>query len=164
MPDSGSDTHDDFKPKYKEPPADNVEDTIKNDVSTHKVFLYMKVGPTGDARHAGACIARHASPMLPRHAWSGITPGCKRPTHARCVAKMHGCHVWEIMQGGRIMHGFYARPPCMRWRPACLAASFMRNPDMRLQGVPEAPQCGFSNMACRILDAYGEPLDERAAE
>lgn len=25
-----------------------------------------------------------------------------------------------------------------------------------LQGVPEAPQCGFSNMACRILDAYGE--------
>ncbi len=24
------------------------------------------------------------------------------------------------------------------------------------QGVPEAPQCGFSNMACRILDAYGE--------
>ncbi len=25
-----------------------------------------------------------------------------------------------------------------------------------VQGVPEAPQCGFSNMACRILDAYGE--------
>ena len=25
-----------------------------------------------------------------------------------------------------------------------------------LQGVPEAPQCGFSNMACRILDAYGK--------
>jgi glutaredoxin-related protein len=26
-----------------------------------------------------------------------------------------------------------------------------------LQGVPEAPMCGFSNMACRILDAYGRP-------
>ena len=25
-----------------------------------------------------------------------------------------------------------------------------------LKGVPEAPQCGFSNMACRILDAYGK--------
>lgn len=25
-----------------------------------------------------------------------------------------------------------------------------------MKGVPEAPQCGFSNMACRILDAYGE--------
>ena len=23
------------------------------------------------------------------------------------------------------------------------------------QGSPDAPQCGFSNMACRILDAYG---------
>ena len=26
-----------------------------------------------------------------------------------------------------------------------------------VQGIPEAPMCGFSNMACRILDAYGEP-------
>jgi glutaredoxin-related protein len=24
------------------------------------------------------------------------------------------------------------------------------------QGTPDAPQCGFSNMACRILDAYSE--------
>lgn len=24
-----------------------------------------------------------------------------------------------------------------------------------MKGVPEAPMCGFSNMACRILDAYG---------
>jgi glutaredoxin-related protein len=28
------------------------------------------------------------------------------------------------------------------------------------QGVPEAPQCGFSNMACRILDAYGESYSD----
>jgi glutaredoxin-related protein len=25
-----------------------------------------------------------------------------------------------------------------------------------VQGTPDAPQCGFSNMACRILDAYSE--------
>lgn len=31
-----------------------------------------------------------------------------------------------------------------------------------LQGTPEAPQCGFSNMACRVLDAYGEPLAAKA--
>jgi len=24
-----------------------------------------------------------------------------------------------------------------------------------MKGVPDAPQCGFSNMACRVLDAYG---------
>jgi len=24
-----------------------------------------------------------------------------------------------------------------------------------MKGVPQAPMCGFSNMACRILDAYG---------
>ena len=24
-----------------------------------------------------------------------------------------------------------------------------------MKGVPEAPNCGFSNMACRVLDAYG---------
>eukprot|EP00887_Chlorella_sp_A99_P000262 scaffold13.g262.t1 len=28
--------------------------------------------------------------------------------------------------------------------------------DFKPQGIPEAPMCGFSNMACRILDAYGE--------
>ena len=26
-----------------------------------------------------------------------------------------------------------------------------------MQGEPEAPMCGFSNVACRILDAYREP-------
>lgn len=27
---------------------------------------------------------------------------------------------------------------------------------MYLQGVPAAPMCGFSQLACRILDHYGE--------
>lgn len=27
-----------------------------------------------------------------------------------------------------------------------------------MKGVPQAPMCGFSNMACRILDAYGKML------
>jgi monothiol glutaredoxin len=60
-------THDDFKPKYKEKPltSDKAKDVIKADISTHPVFLYMK-------------------------------------------------------------------------------------------GVPDAPNCGFSNMACRVLDAYGK--------
>lgn len=30
-----------------------------------------------------------------------------------------------------------------------------------MKGVPEAPQCGFSNMACRILDAYGVQYGSR---
>ncbi|KAK9919169.1 hypothetical protein WJX75_009842 [Coccomyxa subellipsoidea] len=30
-----------------------------------------------------------------------------------------------------------------------------------MKGVPEAPQCGFSNMACRILDAYGVKFGSR---
>eukprot|EP00877_Chromochloris_zofingiensis_P008107 jgi/Chrzof1/354/Cz01g12200.t1 len=62
--DTGEETHDDFKPKYKQQPANDVEEQIKKDVSSNKVFIYMK-------------------------------------------------------------------------------------------GSPDAPQCGFSNMACRILDAYG---------
>lgn len=30
-----------------------------------------------------------------------------------------------------------------------------------MKGVPEAPMCGFSNMACRILDAYGVKYGSR---
>jgi len=30
-----------------------------------------------------------------------------------------------------------------------------------MKGVPEAPQCGFSNMVCRILDAYGVEYGSR---
>ncbi|KAK9814449.1 hypothetical protein WJX72_006058 [[Myrmecia] bisecta] len=30
-----------------------------------------------------------------------------------------------------------------------------------MKGNPEAPQCGFSNMACRILDAYGVKYGSR---
>jgi len=33
-----------------------------------------------------------------------------------------------------------------------------------VQGVPEQPQCGFSNMACRILDAYGEQTSLNLSE
>ena len=33
-----------------------------------------------------------------------------------------------------------------------------------LQGVPEAPQCGFSNAACRILDAYSAHHPSRATQ
>mmetsp|Transcript_26836 Transcript_26836/g.58532 ORF Transcript_26836/g.58532 Transcript_26836/m.58532 type:complete len:161 (+) Transcript_26836:71-553(+) len=61
---SASETHDDFKPKYKQEPISDVASKIKQDVESNTVFVFMK-------------------------------------------------------------------------------------------GVPEAPKCGFSNMACRILDAYG---------
>ena len=30
-----------------------------------------------------------------------------------------------------------------------------------MKGIPEAPMCGFSNMACRILDAYGVDYGSR---
>ena len=42
--------------------------------------------------------------------------------------------------------------------PFSTPTSFLRasqNKTKTMQGDPEAPQCGFSNMACRILDAYG---------
>jgi hypothetical protein len=42
--DTSSDTHDDFKPKYKEEPAGDAEATIRQDISGHDVFMYMKVG------------------------------------------------------------------------------------------------------------------------
>jgi glutaredoxin-related protein len=29
------------------------------------------------------------------------------------------------------------------------------------QGVPQAPMCGFSNMACAILNLYGEPPQQQ---
>lgn len=41
--DTGEETHDDFKPKYKQQPANDVEEQIKKDVSSNKVFIYMKV-------------------------------------------------------------------------------------------------------------------------
>lgn len=39
-------THDDFKPKYKEEPVSDVEATIQADIASHHVFIYMKVRPT----------------------------------------------------------------------------------------------------------------------
>ena len=30
-----------------------------------------------------------------------------------------------------------------------------------MKGVPTAPQCGFSNAVCRILDAYGVISDKQ---
>ena len=44
-PDTGADTHDDFKPKYKQAasaPGD-VEAQIRKDVADNKVLVYMKV-------------------------------------------------------------------------------------------------------------------------
>jgi hypothetical protein len=53
-PDSGSDTHDDFKPKYSAPPAGDVDAQIKEDIGSNKVFIYMKVraaaAPGGSAQ------------------------------------------------------------------------------------------------------------------
>lgn len=47
-PDSGSDTHDDFKPQYRAgSQGTDVEALIKNDISTHPVFIYMKGTPDG---------------------------------------------------------------------------------------------------------------------
>jgi hypothetical protein len=42
-------THDDFKPKLKEQPAQehSVEDVINNDINTNEVFIYMKVSRPG---------------------------------------------------------------------------------------------------------------------
>lgn len=42
---SSSDTHDDFKPKYKVEPVNDVNELIKKDVTTNSVFLYMKGVP-----------------------------------------------------------------------------------------------------------------------
>ena len=37
-------THDDFKPQTRDPEtAPDVFETIKNDISTNKIFVYMKV-------------------------------------------------------------------------------------------------------------------------
>lgn len=67
---SSPDMHDDFKPQFKSEPAGSVEETIRNDIASNPVMLYMK-------------------------------------------------------------------------------------------GDPEAPMCGFSNMACQILRAYGVDFGSR---
>lgn len=41
---SGEDSHDDFKPKYKDEPVDDAKTTIENDIKSNQVFIYMKVG------------------------------------------------------------------------------------------------------------------------
>eukprot|EP00455_Lapot_gusevi_P018928 TRINITY_DN2041_c0_g1_i1.p1 TRINITY_DN2041_c0_g1~~TRINITY_DN2041_c0_g1_i1.p1 ORF type:complete len:165 (+),score=48.83 TRINITY_DN2041_c0_g1_i1:66-560(+) len=38
-------SHPDFQPQQKAPQERNVSEVIKNDISTHKVFLYMKGHP-----------------------------------------------------------------------------------------------------------------------
>jgi hypothetical protein len=42
---SGEDSHDDFKPKYKQEPVGegDVDAVIKQDINSNKVFIYMKV-------------------------------------------------------------------------------------------------------------------------
>ena len=55
--DTSSDTHDDFKPKYKQEPVSDAEATIKTDIAGHDVFVYMKVACRilcGTARQRGA--------------------------------------------------------------------------------------------------------------
>jgi hypothetical protein len=46
-PQDDADTHDDFKPKFQPEPraGGNIEDTIRADISQHKVFVYMKARP-----------------------------------------------------------------------------------------------------------------------
>ena len=45
--------------------------------------------------------------------------------------------------------------------PPPLSLSSFSAPISLSQGEPEAPQCGFSNMVCRILDAYGVDYGSR---
>eukprot|EP00798_Chlamydomonas_sp_ICE-L_P008758 gene8759-33622_t len=45
---------------------------------------------------------------------------------------------------------------------ALLTEDVTKNPVfLYMKGVPTAPQCGFSNMACQILDAYGVKFGSR---
>lgn len=37
------DSHDDFKPQYKDASSSSAIDTIEQDLKSHKVFVYMKV-------------------------------------------------------------------------------------------------------------------------
>lgn len=49
---SGEDSHDDFKPKYKAEPVDDVTSTIEADIKGNEVFIYMKVGATSGSQQA----------------------------------------------------------------------------------------------------------------
>ncbi len=53
-PQDDADTHDDFKPKFQPEPraGGNIEDTIRADISQHKVFVYMKARHSAQARYA----------------------------------------------------------------------------------------------------------------
>lgn len=69
----------------------------------------------------------------PRRPQSCSTAGCQAP------ALRFGCR-WAT---GHLGCTWYEPPGC----PATLVC---------MQGVPQAPMCGFSNMACAILNLYGE--------
>lgn len=123
-------------PQVKGGAAAGVKDTIERDVAGHDVFIYMKARRCWPAllelpqHHLGWCCQRAAGvePCM-RDARVGIA--CQPPSLAeRC-----------------------ARAAC-RSPAACLAAP----PSPLAQGVPQAPMCGFSNMACAILNLYGALL------
>ena len=50
-------THDDFRPQVKSSPANSAADQIKQDISSSKVFIYMKVYHQGILESIQACQA-----------------------------------------------------------------------------------------------------------
>lgn len=115
-----TDSHDDFQPQLKGEASKSVADQIREDVSTHPVFIYMKARLRACAMPR-VCMRyslpfpRH-SPSLHRH--SPTLPR-RSPTIPRHSPSLHRISAPSAMQG-----------------------------------QPERPMCGFSNMACRILDAH----------
>lgn len=90
---TGDETHDDFKPKYKAAPVDDVEAQIKKDVASHDAFIYMKVCVCVHgtcARAARACGERGGGGGVDAHAalppsLSHAHPPCAQHTHTHTL-------------------------------------------------------------------------------
>jgi hypothetical protein len=69
---SGDDSHDDFKPQYKGEAVDDAAATIKGDITSNQVFIYMKVrSRAGRRRDAGLVCCADSSRALQTTVWHG---------------------------------------------------------------------------------------------
>lgn len=146
------DIHDDFKPQFKEQRSGSVEEAIRHDVSTNRVLLYMKVchllRQMLDCPH-GVRLCNSAEACWHSSRFLLIVLVCTQQSPHHCSCSSVRC------AAASKQHKTLRSPPCMSVHRICADWQAGFGLLHCVQGDPEAPMCGFSNMACQILNAYG---------
>ena len=130
-----TDMHDDFKPQFKDKPAMTVQDSI------------------AEARLVAIPCSVIGLQTLQVSISYGIVLLCT------CVERVSDClclqlHTLDMRPSGIPTHSWlvFITPH----KHVCMQDLASHRVFLYMKGEPAAPQCGFSQMACRILDAYGE--------